>query len=113
MIPSVFDSSSVALKTGIKINEGVILSFIRIWIELIIFLFIIILYSGNIISNIIENSVNFNSLINLLCSEGLLFENPENITFLIAAVITITIINALVNWLFKNYAVRAFSRKRG
>jgi hypothetical protein len=112
LIPSIYDSSNVALKSGTKINEGILLGVVRVWLEFIILIFIIIFFTGNISIPIINISENFGEFINNLALQSIYMDTPKPITNIIVIIITVSLINTLVNWLYKNYAVRNFKKKK-
>lgn len=92
------------------IFRGIVLALVRVWFELVITLYAVTVALGLLGDAI---GANFSELFRLAAAAGT--AGDTNIAKVVTLLILVTVVNAFVNWLLKNFALREFwkAKQRG
>ncbi|HPN29360.1 MAG TPA: hypothetical protein PKY81_00230 [bacterium] len=112
LLPSLFDAFIIAMKNNNSIIDGIILSAIRVWLEIIILIYSLIFITASISLEILSKSSNISEFISQIMENGLSMSSNSNIPNIIILLLIISVLNAIINWFYKNYALRQFKKNK-
>ncbi len=104
VLPTAIDVCRISKDDPGAISDGVLLGVIRVWLEFIVMFWIIAFTAYDYTKPDPASHRSISDFIGSVCESGLIPNNPVNA--LMVSLLAVSSITALINWFFRNYALR-------
>lgn len=104
VLPTAIDVCRIGKDDPAAVGDGVLLGTIRVWLEFAVMFWIIAFTAYDYTKPNPEVHHSVSDFIGSVCEGGILPNNPVNA--LMVSLLAVSSITALINWFFRNYALR-------
>lgn len=104
VLPTAIDVCRIGKDDPQSVGDGVILGTIRVWLEFVVMFWIIAFTAYDYTKPDPEQHHSISQFLASVCNNGLMPNHPVN--SLMVSLLAVSAITALVNWFFRNYALR-------
>lgn len=104
VLPTAIDVCRIGKDDPAAIGDGVILGTVRVWLEFAVMFWIIAFTAYDYTKPNPDTHRSISDFIASVCESGIMPNNPVNA--LMVSLLAVSAITALVNWFFRNYALR-------
>lgn len=104
VLPTAIDVCRIGKDNPSAVGDGVLLGTIRVWLEFIVMFWLIAFTAYDYTKPNPETHHSISNFIASVCESGIMPNNPVNA--LMVSLLAVSAITALINWFFRNYALR-------
>ncbi len=104
VLPTAIDVCRIGRDKPSAVGDGVILGTIRVWLEFMVMFWIIAFTAYDYTKPDPDTHHSISQFISSVCENGIMPNNPVN--SLMVSLLAVSSITALINWFFRNYALR-------
>lgn len=104
VLPTAIDVCRIGKDDPSAVTDGVILGTFRVWLEFVVMFWIIAFTAYDYTKPDPDVHHSISQFIGSVCEGGIMPNNPVN--SLMVSLVAVSAITALINWFFRNYALR-------